>query len=67
MKAKRRLLVTSCSKVREITDENRADMAGYTSFSLEEHLKRAGATEAYGEAGFTTLERMWALNTSDSS
>lgn len=48
-----------CSKVREITDDNRADIAGYTSFTLEEHLKRAGAKEAVGEAGFTTLERVW--------
>ena len=46
-----------CSDVREITDEDRKDMAAFTPFDEAEHLGRAGATEPYGEAGFTTLER----------
>ena len=49
--------VPVCSDVREITDEDRKDMAAFTSFDEAEHLGRAGATEPYGEAGFTTLER----------
>lgn len=55
----------TCSGVREITADDRLDMANYKSFTLEQHLGRAGATEAYGEEGFTTLERVWHRPTCD--
>jgi hypothetical protein len=34
-------------------------MANFKSFKLSEHLERAGATEAFGEEGLSTLERIW--------
>ena len=46
-----------CSGVREITEEDKADLAAFTPFDLQEHLDKVGATEAYGEEGFSTLER----------
>ena len=54
-----------CSAVREITDEDRLDMANYKSLTLQQHLARAGATEEYGEEGFTYLERVWHRPTCD--
>ena len=49
--------VICCSTVRTITEEDKEDMANFKGFNEAEHLKRAGATEACGEEGFTTQER----------
>ncbi len=43
--------------MRDITEEDKEDMANFKGFNEAEHLRRAGATEAFGEEGFSTQER----------
>jgi acetylornithine deacetylase/succinyl-diaminopimelate desuccinylase-like protein len=48
--------------VRPLTDEERAQLAR-VPFAETEYLQRLGATEVFGEPGFTTYERAWARPT----
>jgi acetylornithine deacetylase/succinyl-diaminopimelate desuccinylase-like protein len=42
----------------ELTEERRREIAG-VPFAVTQYLGELGLTEGHGEAGFTTLERLW--------
>jgi acetylornithine deacetylase/succinyl-diaminopimelate desuccinylase-like protein len=45
-------------RVRELTPAERADIAALP-FDERDHLRQVGAPAAFGEPGYTTLERLW--------
>jgi acetylornithine deacetylase/succinyl-diaminopimelate desuccinylase-like protein len=47
-----------CDGIPELTDERRREIAAIP-FDEAEYLSALGLTEAHGEAGFSTLERLW--------
>jgi hypothetical protein len=53
------------SDVQSITDDDRADIAAFP-FDGSAELAAIGAKEFYGEAGYSTLERRWAVSLSAS-
>ncbi len=53
---------TACSGVRDITEQDRADVAAFPHDAAAE-LAQLGATAHTGEQGFSTLERQCAPGT----